>query len=394
MWHRCLCSLPLLALLVLAVPGEAQQAKGKKYALLVGVTDYNHASLQPLKYTENDVEKMAKLLNQPGSGFANVRLLTSTRGKKHAADAPTGANIKKALAELIADKTRHDLVLIALSGHGVTLEVEDPDGKGEAKSYVYFCPSDADLVGVSYRTGTSKTLLNLNGLFGSLGRSGAGTKLVLVDACRNELKAESATRSIDPKQVTIPNGVGALFSCKAGQTAHEVKKLEHGVFFYHVLEGLKGRAKTEDGEVTWDSLGAYVRREVPRVVPGLVGGGARQTPHAMTNIEGEPPVLLKVGKAVVSGGDTDKRKPKTTGRRGEARSEEGWVAHGDGGGLYLPGLQGRRRSSALDDSGPGRLESRPTSGQTNPQVAIRERSESCRRRCTALPGIDLVLLTT
>src|SRR5262245_39570548 len=143
--------LALLLALLLADATFARSPVGKKYALLVGVTEYRHASLQPpLRYTENDVEGLAALLRKPSAGFTSVRLLTTTRGKGNAKDAPTAANIKASLDALVAGKSRDDTVLIALSGHGVQLQVEDPDGRGETKTFTYFCPADADLVGVSY----------------------------------------------------------------------------------------------------------------------------------------------------------------------------------------------------------------------------------------------------
>ena len=37
--------------------------------------------------------------------------------------------------------------VVALSGHGVQLEVRDPEEKGPTRSYGYFCPGDADLAG-------------------------------------------------------------------------------------------------------------------------------------------------------------------------------------------------------------------------------------------------------
>ena len=96
------CTLSALVLL----PLSAQAKKGKKYALLVGVTDYKNASLNPLKFTENDVEELAKLLRAKASGFDEVRVLSHTRGKKDANDLPTAANIEKAIDDLVADKGR------------------------------------------------------------------------------------------------------------------------------------------------------------------------------------------------------------------------------------------------------------------------------------------------
>jgi uncharacterized caspase-like protein len=111
-----------------------------------------------------------------------------------------------------------------------------------------------------------------------------------MDACRNELKAQVATRSLDARNATIPAGVGALFSCSSGQRTFETSKLGkgHGVFFYRVIEGLGGEATNRKGEVTWDSLTAYVKEKVAEDVPTLIGGGARQTPHQISNLQGSP----------------------------------------------------------------------------------------------------------
>src|SRR3712207_3074718 len=131
-----LCVAASLALL--PPPAEAQSPRGKRYALLVGVNEYDHAKLPALRYTENDAEELAKVLRSKASGFDEVRVLTTARGKKDARDAPTAANIARAVDALVARKRQGDTVLVALSGHGVQLEVEDPDGKGKERTYAYF----------------------------------------------------------------------------------------------------------------------------------------------------------------------------------------------------------------------------------------------------------------
>src|SRR5262249_29391588 len=156
-------------------------------------------------------------------------------------------------------------------------------------------PSDANLLGVRYSNGFSQHLLHLNDLFANQGRCGATTKLVLIDACRNELKAQATTRNVDVDQVTVPRGVGVLFSCASGQRSFETSKLRHGVFFHYVLRGLRGEARNRRGAVTWDSLAEYVKDEVSHGVEGLVGGGARQTPQEVRNHSGVPIVLVPTG---------------------------------------------------------------------------------------------------
>src|SRR5262245_57100138 len=95
-WFRLLGLTALLVALSFAVPGWTQgKAKGKRYALLVGVSAYKRQTFPDLKYTENDVEKLAEILTR--SGYTKVRVLTNTRGETDAKDAPTAANILKAL---------------------------------------------------------------------------------------------------------------------------------------------------------------------------------------------------------------------------------------------------------------------------------------------------------
>jgi len=298
MRHRCLSVLAFFCLLALVVPASAEPAKGKKYALLIGVTKYDHASLPTLQYTENDVEELAEILGKPAAGFT-VQRMTVSRGEKNAKAMPNKANIDKALGDLFDKAKKDDVVLIALAGHGVNLEVPDPDGDKPSKTYTYFCPSDASFRKPSYSTGKHPRLILLPELLKDLGGCGAGTKLIMVDACRNELKADSATRNFDAGDLSLPRGMGAMFSCKPGERAWETKKLGkkgHGVFFHYVIEGLKKEAANKKGQVTWASLSEYVSTSVSEQVPRVIGKGASQTPHGAQNFFGGSPVLLEPGE--------------------------------------------------------------------------------------------------
>jgi formylglycine-generating enzyme required for sulfatase activity len=272
--------LSLVAALALLDASQAQADKGKKYALLVGVKASRHAARTALQYTENDVEELAKVLSN--RGFAPVRVLTTTRGEKKKADAPTAKNVRAAIKELLAEKTRDDTVLVALAGHGISGKLKDA---GAEKEESFFCPADAQL-------NDNDTLISLGKLFRDLGDCGAAVKLLLVDACRNDPKMG---RNVDidalPKP---PRGTAALFSCSTGERAFETHKLGkgHGVFFHYVLEGLRGKARNERGEVTWGRLVEYVTDAVSDDVSKIIGSGAKQTPELKVNLRGKSPVLI------------------------------------------------------------------------------------------------------
>jgi formylglycine-generating enzyme required for sulfatase activity len=290
----CRIGLPTLLLasgVVLSAP-TADAPQVKSYAVLVGVNDYGERStLSPLKYAENDAEELAKALDRKGSPFrGNVVVLTTKRGEKDRDAAPTAANVRKAVKAMLKGKKTDEPVLVALSGHGVQLTVRGPKAKDKDKSFAYFCPQDADFAGVDYETGRHDNLILLSDLLGDLGDSGAGVKMLLMDACRNERRA----RSLRLNEARLPDGVLALFSCKPGQAAFETNKRGkgHGVFFYRVIEALEGEAADKNGRVTWNRLVEHVTDKVPDDVTELIGNGAKQTPHEIRNHAGKPPVLL------------------------------------------------------------------------------------------------------
>ena len=229
--------------------------KGDRYALLVGVRQYSEAKeLRPLPYAENDMSELSQVLRDGGYQPENVVLMTQAAGADELRFLPLKARILKELRLLLASRVEDDTVLLAFAGHGVVFR-DDPDS--------YFCPADA-------RLDDKDTLLSLKDVYRELERCKAGTKLLLVDACRNDpltdrtrapakLDLESVTRPPEPAK---DGGVAAFFSCSRGQKAYEDEKSKHGAFFHFVIEGLKGEASDGKDEVSLLELGAFVQRRV------------------------------------------------------------------------------------------------------------------------------------
>ena len=264
----------LLACYTLALLAAPAPADGpKKYALLVSVGRYDHADLKPLQFAENDVVELGKVLADPAHGYAVTTLADSTAVK------PTKKNIDAALRKVLDACKKGDTVVVGLAGHGLQFGGDDD---------AFFCPQDAKPV----KARAAETMVSMKGLYDEMKASHAGVKVLLVDACRNDPKA---SRNIDPESVRPPAGVAALFSCSAGERAYETDKLGkgHGIFFYHVIDGLKGEAREADGAVTFESLSSYVRRRVNADVAKLIGDGAKQQPNMKADLIGTPPVLVK-----------------------------------------------------------------------------------------------------
>jgi hypothetical protein len=182
-----------------------------------------------------------------------------------------------------------DTILLAFAGHGLQFEGQK-DG--------YFCPNDA-------RPFAEKTdsLISLGKIYAELDASFAAVKIMLVDACRNDPLVPRGSRGVDADTAPPPpRGVAALFSCSAGQTAIEDSKLQHGVFFYYVLQGLMGAAKDADNEVTIQGLSSYVSKQVAREVPKRYGAEAQQSPNLKADLSGIPPVVVRVNSDTANSG--------------------------------------------------------------------------------------------
>ena len=275
-----LCGALVLAVAVPSYPGRTHAASppsGNKYAVLVGVHQYDKNELHDLNYAEDDVEALAEVLRQ--SGYKRVLLLTQTVGAKQARFLPMAVNIRNVLKGVLEDRAEGDTVLVALAGHGVQFQGEDES---------YFCPMDAKLADKS-------TLVSLSEVYRDLEKSEAGTRILLADCCRNDprsdesravdrIKLESVTR---PQKALPPGGVAALFSCSAGEKAYENTELKHGVFFHFVIEGLKGKADLDgDGQVDLDELVRYAKQAVPDFVKDAYGDGVRQMPELVGKTRG------------------------------------------------------------------------------------------------------------
>jgi formylglycine-generating enzyme required for sulfatase activity len=250
--HTCLlrCLAVLAVALALAAPTVAPAAQ---YAFLVGVGKYATRELKELQYAESDVRALYYTLRSLGYQPNRIVVLSASAGAKDPRYVPFRKNILDEFELLIRTLSEQDSLLVALAGHGVQFE-DDKDA--------YFCPADTDL-------GNRETLISLEKLYADLDlRCKATNRVLLVDACRNDpqttlsrtsrptVKLESVTR---PQTLALPRSVAAFYSCSPGQEAFEHPDYQQGLFFYHVVAGLKGSADAnKDGIVTLGELSEYV----------------------------------------------------------------------------------------------------------------------------------------
>lgn len=265
-------------------------AAGENYALLVAVGDYDLKELRPLKYTRADVLELHRTLGESGYPASNIVLMHDdveglvSHYKKQGGNLkvkdylPLAANIRKELELLLGRLRPDDSVVLAFSGHGVQF-------KGEKKSY--YCPSDAKL-------DQKESLIAFEEIYSALKESAAGRKLLLIDACQNDPQSEigKSRKTVDldsitrPQTEALPEGIIALFSCRAGQKSFEIPDLGHGVFFYHLLDAWKGKADANrDGKLTYQELAVYTEKNTAEYAAKNLK--VLQTPQLRAEFSGE-----------------------------------------------------------------------------------------------------------
>ncbi|MHC4591479.1 MAG: SUMF1/EgtB/PvdO family nonheme iron enzyme [Planctomycetota bacterium] len=241
-----------------ALPGE-----GQRYALVVGINDYEQ--LGTLGHCRQDAEALAQaLVEVAGYDDGAVRLLAD--GDRPAAFQPTHANLRHWFDRIVSLPEEGDTLLIFFAGWGLTI-----GGDG------YLMPAD----GIDEGSALSITWLRER-----LRQCKAAHKLVIVDV--NHLGGvRQGLRGIAPEGLEGMPAV-ALTSCGA----NEVSQAEgtRGIFAAGLLEGLSGLADVDgDGWLTVAELFAY---SADYMVGWSRNTGTVQTPVMMPPSGGEFAIAL------------------------------------------------------------------------------------------------------
>jgi len=279
---------------------QAQESNRKFYALVVGVSEYYSSKLTKLEFASKDASDLEKVLK--GRGY-DVKCLNTERGRNDARLIPNKKNIEEAVEWLVRNRKRNETILLALSGHGTTLEVKDAN-----KRFPFFCPSDSSLdsiIKVDVETGRHESMVNINWLMERLGQSDADDKLIIVDACRNLQQAKQ--KNVDSSDIKAVSGVAVIYGCKNGQFSYEFKKGRNGYLTHWLLKAFDGGA-AQNGEINFGNLMSYLSSSMrknsktdlngedqePKFLTGDTGGitlavkvsGSMGNPDNTTNNEG------------------------------------------------------------------------------------------------------------
>ena len=263
--------LACLAFLVLPLATRAEEHR--TWAVVVGVSQYDNASVRSLKYADRDARAFAEFLMDPAGGATpreRIFLLTSpekdpTGQSTLVADRkPTYENIRYALGEFVSKASSDDRMILFIAGHGA--------GDTAKNLYLLACDTDPAQLRVNgYPMWQMKDVIEKF--------VPCKEVLLLVDACHGGGAGEglASVRDVGQDQMEALRQSSSQASGKAvaflgSSIGSEVSQENeswgggHGVFTWALLEGLKGAAdRDKDGAVSlielWDYVDEYVKRE-------------------------------------------------------------------------------------------------------------------------------------
>jgi hypothetical protein len=169
----------------------------KRLALVIG--NNNYAEIPKLEKAVGDAEAIARTL--AGLGYQVTTALDLDRRK-----------LNQALAKLYGSIEPGDTVLVHYSGHGIQIENDN-----------YLLPVDVPAPDDGNAELLKSESIRLLTLVDTLGDKGAGARILIIDACRDNPFAAGGKRSIGGTRglanVATAKGTFIMYSAGAGQAA-------------------------------------------------------------------------------------------------------------------------------------------------------------------------------
>ncbi len=241
----------------------------EKFALVIGIENYNEKRISPVKHAEADATGFAKVLQLHGFEPTNIQLVISA--------AATKTTIESHLRRLFARATEEDQIIIFYAGHGFA-----------ENDHNYLTCAD------TVRGDLVKTSVPLQKLLRKVRNSSCKRVLLFLDSCHSGFDIDESMRGIlsdmtddEFAEFLKDSQYHVLFAaCNTDQYSYSTHHLGHGIWTYHIIEALKGSALSaleRKRFLTADSLQVYLSKEVPRSVRKYLVGAEIQTPRVLGN---------------------------------------------------------------------------------------------------------------
>lgn len=224
-------------------------------AVVVGINEYSNPRYREesrLLFAQNDAQDVASTL-RTSTAFRlepdNPHILLNNRA--------TERTVRTAMQETFSSRSydRNTIALFYFAGHGVC-----------RNNRVFLCCHDVDFADPEHGG------IRLNDIYDWLASSSAECAIAIIDACfsggimANRFDhisaAEQAQQAIEAMRGPDGKTMFIFAACRADQKARENNQLQHGLFTYQMLRGLRGdAAQDSDGTVYLFGLANFLTKQ-------------------------------------------------------------------------------------------------------------------------------------
>ena len=270
---------------------------GKRWAIVVGVNNYDDPRVNDLQFAVNDAKIVSEALRS--SGLFDRVFLFADGAKGDFDEEPTFMNILKKVNVVSQNAGPDDMILFYFSGHGF------PDPK-EGHNYLAAKDTDPDML--------LKSGIGLQELYRFLNDSQARAKVVLLDACHSGARKDKGDVYLNGNYLYNGEGSVTIGSSQFEQSSYEWPEKGTGVFTWFLVQGMSGQA---DESPYGNSDGVVISHELEQYVTQAVQSWAMdhnkiQTPRGKRNMTGDV-VLGLVGGSFTPPEPTEPVRTQKTG---------------------------------------------------------------------------------
>ncbi|MEP0883516.1 caspase family protein [Trichocoleus sp. ST-U3] len=221
-----------------------------RYALVIGIAEYDSSSLPTLKKSATDAEAVAQALERYGNFQEVIRLpsrwISDENRYEIVSKKLTGQELSQALKTFLLEQAVKQEALIYFAGHGF----QALSSMGVQNGYL--ATSNCAIDG--------RNAIPLDEFNWLISQSDLSSLVVLLDCCHAGSLLER--NLLEPTLTAFDKKPDYYFitACRSFEKAYEGK--EHGIFTGAVLKGLSLENADKDRQVSSDRLFDYIRREL------------------------------------------------------------------------------------------------------------------------------------
>ncbi|MEG4839132.1 nSTAND1 domain-containing NTPase [Microcoleus sp. B9-D4] len=231
-----------------------------RYALVIGIAQYQSSNLKPLSKAATDAEVVARVLEEYGQ-YTVTRLphrwnAETQRFEVAPQKSVSADEVCEALQTLLLEQGTKSDVLIYFAGHGLTFF----DNLGEQKGALATSDCQVEVVGrqvVNYKYG-----IDLSSLNRLIKKSDMSSLVMLLDCCHSGYFLESQLVQQTLTAFSTQKDYYLITACRSFETVKALAGEAHAIFTGALLKGLASENASRNGQVSGDRLFDYISNEL------------------------------------------------------------------------------------------------------------------------------------